>query len=145
MEKLQTILDKLLENLNDLEQVMSDEQIQLCAGQINSSALQQITERKSSLLTTMQYLETCRHEEESLNKLQAPYDGRETLAARWQQIQQLTQTLREKNQHNGLLLNQHISHTDKALAILKPRHGQSLYGPDGQAKGANYSGRKISI
>ncbi|MDX5630697.1 MULTISPECIES: flagellar export chaperone FlgN [unclassified Brenneria] len=145
MEKLQTILDKLLHNLNDLQQVMSDEQAQLCAGHINSSALQQVTEKKSSLLATMQYLETCRHEEESLKKLQAPYDDMEALAERWQQIQQLTKSLRNKNQHNGMLLNQHISHTDKALEILKPRHGQSLYGPDGQAKGANYSGRKISI
>ncbi|EHD22043.1 MULTISPECIES: flagella synthesis protein FlgN [Brenneria] len=145
MQKLQTILDKLLHNLDSLQAVMSEEQVQLCAGQINSSALQQVTEKKSSLLATMQYLEQCRHEEESLATLKAPYEGNEELAERWRQVQQLTKNLREQNQHNGLLLNQHISHTDKALEILKPRHGQSLYGPDGQAKGSSISGRKISI
>ncbi|MEC5318469.1 flagellar export chaperone FlgN [Brenneria populi subsp. brevivirga] len=145
MEKLQTILEKLLHNLDELQQVMSDEQIQLCAGAINSDALQQVTEKKSSLLATIQYLEQCRHEEESAKGLQAPYDEISAMAERWQNVQLLTKKLRDKNQHNGLLLNQHISHIDKALQVLKPRHGQSLYGPDGQAKGASISGRKISI
>lgn len=92
MQKLQTILDKLLHNLDSLQAVMSEEQVQLCAGQINSSALQQVTEKKSSLLATMQYLEQCRHEEESLATLKAPYEGNEELAERWRQVQQLTKT-----------------------------------------------------
>ncbi|MCV9880395.1 flagellar export chaperone FlgN [Brenneria izbisi] len=145
MEKLQTILDQLLHNLDELQKVMSDEQTQLCAGSINSSALQKITEKKSSLLATMQYLEQCRHEEELAIHLQAPYDRIDALAERWQKVLMLTKNLRDKNQHNGLLLNQHVAHTDKALQILKPRHGQGLYGPDGQAKGTSISGRKISI
>ncbi|MFC3395186.1 flagellar export chaperone FlgN [Brenneria rubrifaciens] len=145
MEKLQTILDQLLHNLNELQNVMSDEQTQLCAGKINSSALQQATEKKSSLLATIHYLEQRRHEEELIKNLQAPYDPIDELAMRWQKILLLTKNLRDKNQHNGLLLSQHVSHTDKILQILKPRHGQSLYGPDGQAKGAGISSRKISI
>ncbi|WP_409307250.1 flagella synthesis protein FlgN [Pectobacterium sp. B1J-3] len=145
MEKLQAILDQLLDTLQTLDKVMSEEQTLLCAGQINSIALQQVTEEKSSLLTTIQYLEKGRHDTESALKLQAPYDGYELLSAGWLSIQALTQSLHDKNQHNGMLLNQHISHTNEAIRILKPRHGQSLYGPDGQSKGLIVGGRKINM
>ncbi|PMC21436.1 flagellar biosynthesis protein FlgN, partial [Klebsiella aerogenes] len=46
------------------------------------------------------------------------------------------QSLREKNQHNGLLLNQQIAHNQQALAILS-KNNKSLYGPDGQSRAAS--------
>ncbi|UYA61065.1 flagellar export chaperone FlgN [Pectobacterium colocasium] len=144
MENLQSILEQLLHNLRELDAVMSDEQTLLCAGHINSIALQQVTENKTSLLATMQHLETRRHQTESTLKLQAPYDGIEKLSAYWQQIQELTRRLNDQNKHNGLLLNRHIAYTNEAINILKPRH-QGLYGPDGQSKGVTVGGRKITF
>ncbi|QHQ16057.1 flagellar biosynthesis protein FlgN [Pectobacterium parmentieri] len=145
MENLQSILEQLLNNLHDLDTVMSEEQTLLCAGHINNIALQQVTENKTSLLATMQYLENRRHETESILKLQAPYDGIVQLAAYWQQVQELTRRLNDQNKHNGLLLSRHIAYTNEAIDILKPRHGQGLYGPDGQSKGMTVGGRKITF
>lgn len=145
MENLQSILEQLLHNLHELDAVMSDEQTLLCAGHINSIALQQVTEKKTSLLATMQHLEIRRHEVESTLNLQAPYDGIEKLSVYWQQVQTLTRRLNDQNKHNGLLLSRHIAYTNEAINILKPRHGQGLYGPDGQSKGVTVGGRKITF
>lgn len=93
----------------------------------------------------MQHLETRRHDIESTLKLQAPYDGIEKLSAYWQQVQELTRRLNDQNKHNGLLLSRHIAYTNEAINILKPRHGQGLYGPDGQSKGVTVGGRKITF
>lgn len=144
MENLQSILEQLLNNLRELDAILSEEQTLLCAGLINSIALQQVTEKKTSLLSTMQHLENRRHETESALKLQAPYDSIETLSAYWQQIQELTGRLNNQNKHNGLLLSRHIAYTNEAINILKPRHG-GLYGPDGQSKGLTVGGRKITF
>ncbi|WP_224555660.1 flagella synthesis protein FlgN [Pectobacterium versatile] len=145
MENLQSILNQLLSNLHELDAVMSEEQTLLCAGHINSVALQQVTDNKTSLLATMKHLETRRHEAEYTLKLQAPYDGIEQLSAYWQQVQELTRRLNDQNKHNGLLLSRHIAYTNEAINILKPRHGQGLYGPDGQSKGVTVGGRKITF
>ncbi|WP_047710076.1 flagella synthesis protein FlgN [Pectobacterium atrosepticum] len=145
MENLQSILGQLLNNLRELDAVMSEEQTLLCAGHINSIALQQVTENKTSLLATMQHLENQRHGAESILQLQAPYDDIEPLSAYWQQVQELTRRLNDQNKHNGLLLNRHIAYTNEAINILKPRHGQGLYGPDGQSKGVTVGGRKITF
>ncbi|MEH2920940.1 flagella synthesis protein FlgN [Samsonia erythrinae] len=145
MDNLQSILEQLLNNLRELDVVLSEEQTLLCAGHINGIALQQVTDKKTSLLATMQHLETHRHEVEATLNLQAPYRDVEPLSAYWQQIQSLTSSLNDKNKHNGLLLNRHIAYTNEALNILKPRHGQGLYGPDGQAKSVTVGGRKITF
>ncbi|GKW19715.1 flagellar synthesis protein FlgN [Pectobacterium araliae] len=145
MENLQSILEQLLNNLRELDVVMSEEQTLLCAGHINSVALQQVTEKKTSLLATMQHLEVRRHTTESTLKLQAPYDSVEKLSDYWQQVQELTRRLNDQNKHNGLLLNRHIAYTNEAINILRPRHGQGLYGPDGQSKSVIVGGRKITL
>ncbi|WP_409160807.1 flagella synthesis protein FlgN [Pectobacterium sp. B2J-2] len=144
MENLQSILEQLLDNLHELDGVMSEEQTLLCAGHINSIALQQVTEKKTSLLATMKHLENRRHETESMLRLQAPYDSIEKLFAYWQQVQELTKRLNDQNRHNGLLLSRHIAYTNEAINILKPRHG-GLYGPDGQSKGVTVGGRRITF
>ncbi|MDU1298338.1 MAG: flagellar biosynthesis protein FlgN, partial [Enterobacter hormaechei] len=50
MSRLSEILDQMTVVLNDLKTVMDAEQHHLSSGQINGSALQRITEDKSSLL-----------------------------------------------------------------------------------------------
>ncbi|MBN3078983.1 flagellar export chaperone FlgN, partial [Pectobacterium brasiliense] len=65
----------------------------------------------------------------------APYDVFEMLSAYWQHVQELTRRFNDQNQHNGLLLSRHFAYTNEDINILKPRHGQGLYGPDGQSNG----------
>ncbi|MBG6241905.1 flagellar export chaperone FlgN [Candidatus Symbiopectobacterium sp.] len=145
MEKLRTTLDAVLDTLDQLNTILSEEQALLGAGHINSVALQKVTDTKSATLATVQYLDKNRQEIENRLQLHAPYESDAELFERWQAIQALTAHLHDMNKHNGMLLNQHISYTNEAIAILKPRHGQSLYGPDGQSSGLVVGGRKINL
>lgn len=143
MNSLLTALDKMQEVLSSLTEVMNAEQEQLSAGRINSSLLQRITEDKSSLLGTLNYLDDMRRQAEKAAGLQAPYPAQPELAQRWEHIQTLTMTLRNINEHNGMLLNHQISHNEQALAVLKPHQTQAFYGPDGQAQGSVVLSRKV--
>lgn len=125
--------------------ILSEEQTLLCAGHINSVALQKVTDTKSTTLATVQYLDKNRQEIENRLQLHAPYESDAELFERWHAIQALTARLHDMNKHNGMLLNQHISYINEAIAILKPRHGQSLYGPDGQSSGLVVGGININL
>ncbi|PHZ28314.1 MULTISPECIES: flagella synthesis protein FlgN [Yersinia] len=145
VERLQINLDQQLELLESLTTVVAQEQQLLCSGRIQGIVLQGVTEQKSSILATLAYLEQTRLTAETAAKIHAPYSNNQPLAERWQRMLQLAEHLQYSNLHNGLLLQQHIEHNTQALAILNTRHGQSLYGPDGHAKGASLLGRKIGV
>lgn len=144
MDRLRTLLDKLAETLRALDDVLAQEQQLLCADELPGVALQRVTDSKSQLLATVAWLEQQRPALEANLALRAPYPGHESFGECWRQIQQLSQSLREKNQHNGLLLNQQIAHNQQALAILS-KNNKSLYGPDGQSCAASLLGRKIGV
>ncbi|MFC0140685.1 flagellar export chaperone FlgN [Erwinia mallotivora] len=143
MNKLLTALDKMLEVLASLADVMTSEQQQLSGGQINSSLLQRITEDKNSLLATLNFLEQMRRDAEQDAGFHAPYSRHSELSRRWAAIQEQTMKLRDTNLHNGLLLNHQISFTDQALQVLRPHQTQKFYGPDGQATSSAFISRKV--
>ena len=103
MTRLSEILDQMTTVLNDLKTVMDAEQQQLSAGHINGSQLQRITEEKSSLLATLDYLEQQRRLEHDATR-----SANDEIAERWQTITKKTQHLRDLNQHNGWLLEGQI-------------------------------------
>lgn len=138
MEKLLNTLDKMLEVMASLNEMMHSEQQQLSAGQVNSSLLQRITEDKGSLLSTLSYIDQLRKQAEQTCGMTAPYARSPEHARRWTAIQSQTLVLRDLNQHNGLLLGQQIQHTQQALDILKPHFSQKFYGPDGQARSSGF-------
>lgn len=144
MENLAQLLDKLFETLQALGMVQTEEHALLCSNTLAGVALQRVTDVKSQLLATVNYLDQQRLERERLQRCQAPYDGQPQLATRWQQVQQLSLQLREQNNHNGMLLNHHIDHNTQALAILN-KQNKSLYGPDGQSRAGSLLGRKIGV
>ncbi|MFS2224028.1 flagella synthesis protein FlgN [Pantoea sp. B65] len=143
MNSLLTALEKMQEVLSSLMEVMDAEQQQLSAGRINSNLLQRITEDKSSLLNTINYLDGMRHQAEKRLGLQAPYETQPELARRWASIQQQTVKLHNTNRHSGMLLNQQIEYNEQALSVLKPKISQPFYGPDGQTQSAAFVSRKI--
>ena len=145
MHDLPKTLTSLLETLQALKPVMDAEQAQLCAGQVNGVALQRITEQKSSLLTTLSYLDSCRKQHEAPLRLRAPYRNVPALAALWQRIMACTDALNQHNQHNGMLLEQQVARNLQAMSVLRANHGQTLYGPNGQSHSRGVSIRKISI
>lgn len=141
MSRLLEVLDQMTAVLNSLKEVMDAEQQQLSAGHVNGSALQRITEDKSSLLATLDYLEQQRRELQNSGTASST-----DISQRWQTITQKTQHLRDINQHNGWLLEDQLSRNEQALAVLKPHQEPNLYGADGQTttvnRGAN---KKITI
>lgn len=142
MDNLLATLDKMQDVLDSLTRVMDEEQQQLSAGQIDGNLLQRISEDKSALLTTLNYLDEMRRTTEQSLGTQAPYGGHSDRARRWQNIQQHTRRLRDTNSHNGILLQHQINFTHSALAVLKPHQTQAFYGPDGLGKGQMTLSRK---
>lgn len=142
MSNLQTTLDKMQDVLASLSAVLEEEQQQLAAGSINSNLLQRITEDKSALLSTLNYLDEMRRTAEQSQATAAPYRGQNDMARRWDSIQQHTRRLQDANVHNGLLLQHQIRYTENALEVLKPHQTQAFYGPDGLGKGQATLSRK---
>ncbi|ANI83513.1 flagella biosynthesis chaperone FlgN [Kosakonia oryzae] len=140
MNRLSDILDQMTVILSALKDVMDAEQKQLSVGHVNGSTLQRITEEKSSLLATLDYLEQQRR---SAQKTQR--SANDDIADRWQIITQKTQHLRNLNQHNGWLLEGQIERNQQALDVLKPHQEPTLYGANGHTASANRGGKKISI
>ncbi len=140
MTRLSEILDQMTTVLNDLKTVMDAEQQQLSVGQINGSQLQRITEEKSSLLATLDYLEQQRRLEQNAQR-----SANDDIAERWQAITEKTQHLRDLNQHNGWLLEGQIERNQQALEVLKPHQEPTLYGADGQTSVSHRGFKKISI
>lgn len=140
MSRLSEILDQMTVVLNDLKTVMDAEQQQLSAGYVSGSALQRITEDKSSLLATLDYLEQQRRAEQDPRR-----SANDDIVERWQTITEKTQHLRDLNQHNGWLLEGQIERNQQALEVLKPHQEPGLYGANGQTSSSRGGGRKISI
>ncbi|CAM8058709.1 flagella biosynthesis chaperone FlgN [Atlantibacter hermannii] len=140
MSRLSEVLDQMTAVLGSLKEVMDAEQLQLSAGHVNGSALQQITEQKSSLLATLDYLEQQRRAEQNAGR-----SANDDVPVRWQAITETTQQLRILNQHNGWLLEGQIVRNQQALEVLKPHQEPSLYGADGQTSSTLRGSKKISI
>lgn len=134
MSNLQTTLDKMQDVLASLSAVLEEEQQQLAAGNINSNLLQRITEDKSALLSTLNYLDEMRRTAEQSQATSAPYRGQNDMARRWDTIQQHSRRLQDANVHNGLLLQHQIRYTQDALDVLKPHQTQAFYGRMGWVK-----------
>lgn len=141
MSRLLEVLDQMSAVLNSLKEVMDAEQHQLSAGHVNGSALQRVTEDKSSLLATLDYLEQQRRELQTQEAASSM-----DVSQRLQTITEKTQHLRDINQHNGWLLEDQLARNEQALAVLKPHQEPKLYGADGQATTVNRgSNKKITI
>jgi Flagellar biosynthesis/type III secretory pathway chaperone len=126
--------------LSSLKEVMDAEQLQLSAGSLNGSLLQRITEEKSSLLATLDYLEKQRRLEQEAQRC-----ANDDVAERWQNITEKTQHLRDLNQHNGWLLEGQLERNQQTLAVLKPHQEPGLYGKNGQTSGGARGGKKFSV
>ena len=135
----------LVETLQALDQVINHEQTILCSGRVNGAALQHITEQKSSLLATVDYLDKQRRQHDERLKQTAPYSRQPEIAAMWKQVVQMTTKLRQINRHNGLLLGKQIDYNTEALAILNASQSQKFYGANGLETVTGQMVRKISV
>nr|WP_252860718.1 flagellar export chaperone FlgN [Edwardsiella ictaluri] len=108
--------------------------------QVDAVRLQAVTLEKENLLADLRHLDQRRRDDVA----QPPYADPQQ-AALWQTILTLTRQLHDMNQHNGNLLSRHLSHNQQALGTLKSRHGQTLYGPDGQTQSGLLNARRLRV
>lgn len=138
-------MHSLVETLQALDLIIHHEQTLLCSGRVNGVALQHITEQKSSLLTTVDYLDKQRREHDVRLKQTAPYSRQPEIANMWKTVVQLSEKLSHINRHNGLLLDKQLAYNSQAMAILNASQTQKLYGPNGQTSVSGQAIRKISV
>lgn len=137
MGRLEQILEQLSASLRALEMVMAQEQLLLSAESVSGSALQRITEEKSSLLATLGYLE----QQRQLAWSTAGADS----TRRWQAMRPQLRKLSELNQHSGWLLEEQMAFNQQALALLRPHQEAGLYGKDGLAAQRVNGGVRFSV
>ncbi|MBI6246721.1 flagellar export chaperone FlgN [Proteus mirabilis] len=145
MEELRQTLDLQLSQLNTIAGILRTEQQLLCAGSIDINKLHELTEQKNFVLTALGHTDQKRQILSKQVGIDRPYQGQPFLADLWGQLVDLTEELKHLNQHNGLLLEQHITRNSETLHFLQKNHSPTLYGADGQAQRSILAGRKIQI
>lgn len=145
MEELRQTLDLQLSQLNTIAGILRAEQQLLCAGNIDINALHEVTEQKNFVLSALGHTDQQRHTLSLQAGVEKPYAGLPFLSDLWTQIIDITAELKYLNQHNGLLLDQHIARNSDAIRFLQKNHSPTLYGSDGQAQRSTLAGRKIQV
>ncbi|MEO3992642.1 flagella synthesis protein FlgN [Pseudocitrobacter cyperus] len=145
MDKLYPILTQMKTSLDELEAIMIEEVNQLNRAQINPVSLQVLADNKSQLLSTIQYYDDMRRQQEQLCRAEAPYPGLGKLFASWQQVSEKVRHSKALNQQVESLLQSHMKKNQHIRkAIEQAGHAGSLYGPAGESSQAP-TGRKYNI
>ncbi|GLR07515.1 flagellar biosynthesis protein FlgN [Mixta theicola] len=135
METLQTTLNTLQDTLNELEAVLADEIKQLSYAQVNAVALQQLSDTKSRLLSTLAWHDEQRKQTEKRLRLLAPYTHQPTLAGCWDRLLQSTQKASEMNLQASHLLDMHMQKVQSLSKVInKAAASPGLYTAGGQSE-----------
>ncbi|RLM27331.1 hypothetical protein BIY29_02980 [Brenneria alni] len=140
------ILTRIQDSLHQLDDILIQEQQELSAARVNAAFLHRLTENKNEQLSTLSHFDKLRIQMEQTLSIYAPYDQDPELNNCWLAIQRQTRHLSQNNHRNGLLLEQHLKHTQDALGFLEKKNQPNLYGPDGQShRQGNKLGRKFGV
>ena len=145
MDKLYPILAQMKTSLDELEAIMIEEVNQLNRAQINPVSLQVLADNKNQLLSTLQYYDDMRRQQEQTSGTEAPYPGLGKLFASWQLVNEKVRSTKELNQKVESLLQSHMKknqHIQKAIENVG--HASALYGPAGESS-VMPAGRKYNI
>ncbi|WP_148872728.1 flagella synthesis protein FlgN, partial [Serratia marcescens] len=133
MDKLYPILTQMKTSLDELEAIMIEEVNQLNRAQINPVSLQVLTDNKSQLLSTIQYYDEMRRQQEQISVIEAPYRAQHKLATCWQQISEKVRETRALNQKVESLLQNHMHKNQHMQKVVdQVGAGNTLYGPAGE-------------
>ncbi len=134
MDKLYPILAQMKTSLDELEAIMIEEVNQLNRSQINPVSLQVLADNKNQLLTTLQYYDDMRREQEKTSGTEAPYPGLGKLFASWQQVHEKVRSTKALNQKVESLLQSHIKKNQHIQKVIDHvGNTNSLYGPAGES------------
>lgn len=133
MKNLQTTLNKMLETLNELEVVLTEEIKHLSHAQVNAVALQQLSDIKSRHLSTLAWHDEQRKLTEKTLQLIAPYTQQPTLANSWSRLLESTQKARDMNLKASYLLDIHMQKVQALSKVInKSAVSPGLYTAGGQ-------------
>ncbi|HEY1844036.1 MAG TPA: flagellar export chaperone FlgN [Buttiauxella sp.] len=145
MDKLFPILSQMKTSLDELEAIMIEEVNQLNRPQINPVSLQVLTDNKSQLLSTIQYYDELRQQEELELKVSAPYKHQTKLFTCWQQVTQTVQNTKNLNLKVEELLSMHVKRNERLKKVVESAGGgNNLYGAGGEASSTT-TGRVYNI
>ncbi|WP_435952277.1 flagella synthesis protein FlgN [Dryocola sp. BD626] len=145
MDKLFPILSQMKTSLDELEAIMIEEVNQLNRPRINPVSLQVLTDNKSQLLSTIQYYDELRQQEEQELKIGAPYRQQTKLFSCWQQVTQKVQNTKSLNMKVEELLSVHMKKNERLKKVVETAGGgNNLYGSAGEASSTT-TGRVYNI
>ncbi len=122
MDKLYPILTQMKTSLDELEAIMIEEVNQLSRVQINPVSLQVLSDNKSQLLSSIQYYDEMRLQQEQLSALQAPYHHHSRLFTSWKLIRERVQSTKTLNA--------------QVETLCKPYEEESIYAEGGRPRGS---------
>ena len=145
MDKLYPILTQMKTSLDELEAIMIEEVNQLSRVQINPVSLQVLSDNKSQLLSSIQYYDEMRLQQEQLSALQAPYHHHSRLFTCWKLIRERVQSTKTLNAQVETLLQNHMKKNQYMQKVVdRVGHANTLYGPAGESSQAP-AGRKYNF
>lgn len=149
---IQQCLEQEVQAMNSLAEVLQQEQAVLIEGKVED--LHPITLQKNEVVANVSELEATRNRHlgqlgfssdaagmQAYLRQQADRDG---ITRIWTELLALTESARESNRTNGILINKQINFTQSALGILQQSQGDtagSFYGPNGQSTLGKFTGR----
>jgi flagella synthesis protein FlgN len=129
---------KAIASLLDL---MKQEQVKLIAADING--LQELTESKTKVISQIAAMAQQRHRALAIAGFAPKEEGMKDWLASinqtnvgeaWTQLLALTQSAKELNRVNGMLINKHLAHNKNAMnAMQAPTEASNFYGPNGHS------------
>ena len=135
MDKLYPILTQMKTSLDELEAIMIEEVNQLSRVQINPVSLQVLSDNKSQLLSSIQYYDEMRLQQEQLSALQAPYHLNSRLFTSWKLIRERVQSTKTLNAQVETLLQNHMKKNQYMQKVVdRVGHANALYGPAGESR-----------
>ncbi|MFP1732030.1 flagella synthesis protein FlgN [Lonsdalea quercina] len=144
--QMNEVLEQMLNSLVSLKDILSQEQDELSARQVNPSFLHRVTENKNEQLSILKHFDNQRLTLDAQLSIRPPYPDSPQLNAQWSRIHELTRELSQNNHRNGLLLNAQLENNQQLLGFLEQKQSQGIYGPNGQAKNTGtHLGRKFSV
>ncbi|MFZ6672372.1 flagella synthesis protein FlgN [Undibacterium sp. Xuan67W] len=154
LPQLNQSLQNELSAMTSLTEILKLEQAALIEGHVND--LNEFTKRKGLCIAQVAELEKIRstHLEEmgfssdlnGINAFLAQAPAETTIADNWTQLLAIAEKAKEINRTNGILINRQLMRNQGALNVLQQSNpAGAMYGPNGQAKIQNITGRGLVI
>lgn len=129
-----------VQRLEQLTRLLTDEQQALSQARVDGPLLSQLATEKQALLTLLESAESQRRQAQLRLGYGQDLAGAEQAARDagclplWHSLQERAQRIARLNSLNGSLISHRLRHNQRMLNVLNEAAGQSLYGPDGQAR-----------